>query len=76
MGDIAAHLTELTKPTPPRVLLFDLERLPGRYEADIWEPRDLKRIDYLHPDRWAEHPALLCGSWLWYGNARPGFVAE
>ena len=58
----------------PRVLLFDLERLPGRFSRDIWEPRDLQRLNYLHPDQWDEKPSTLCGSWLWYGEKRPGFV--
>lgn len=65
----------LTPPQAPRVLLFDLERLPGEYTADIWEPRDLARVNYLHPDRWTVKPSTLCGSWLWYHDKRPGFVA-
>lgn len=60
---------------PPKILLLDLERLPGSYTADIWEPRDLRRVNYLHPDRWSVKPSTLCGSWLWYGSKRPGFVA-
>jgi hypothetical protein len=59
----------------PRVVLFDLERLPGEFTRDIWEPRDLARLNYLHPDQWTKRPATLCASWLVYGEKRPGFVA-
>ena len=74
MGDVSRRIRANAARTP-RVLLFDLERLPGRYTRDIWEPRDLQRLNYLHPDRWDELPSLLCGSWLHLGDKRPGFVA-
>lgn len=64
-----------TKPSGPKVLLFDLERLPGEFTRDIWEPRDLKYVNYVHPSTWTVMPRTLCGSWLWYGQTRPGFVA-
>jgi hypothetical protein len=59
----------------PRVLTLDLERLPGRFTRDIWEGRDLARVNYLHPDRWTELPSTLCASWKWHGDKRVGFVA-
>jgi len=74
VGDVADLLRRHAQ-DEPRILLFDLERLPGEYTADIWEPRDLQRINYLHPDRWTRRPSTLCGSWLWYGDKRPGFAA-
>ena len=51
----------------PRVLTIDLERLPGEFTRDIWEPRDLKRLNYLHPDRWDRLPSTLCFSARWWG---------
>lgn len=59
----------------PSVLLFDLERLPGEFTRDIWEPRDLARLNYLHPDNWTVKPRTLCASWKWYGERGTGFVA-
>jgi len=66
-----------TASAPPaaRVLLFDIERLPGSFTRDIWEPRDLKYVNYIHPTSWSTMPTTLCGSWVWYGERRPGFVA-
>jgi len=72
---VSADLDAILTPSAPRVLLFDLERLPGEFRRDIWEPRDLQRLNYLHPDQWERKPSTLCGSWLWYGEKRPGFVA-
>ena len=63
------------KPGPPRILTLDLERLPGRAELEIWEPRDMKRLNYLHPDRWSVLPSTLCASWKWWGTKRVEFVA-
>lgn len=71
---MSADLDAILTPSAPKILLFDLERLPGEYTADIWEPRDLKRVNYLHPDRWTIRPRTLCASWIWYGEKRPGFV--
>ena len=70
-----ADLAQRERPTAPRILLLDLERLPGEVELDVWEPRDFARINYVHPDRWRVRPRTLCASWLWYGERRPGFVA-
>lgn len=71
MGDLAAA----AKASRPRVLTLDLERLPGRFTRDIWEGRDLARVNYLHPDRWDELPSTLCASWKWHGQRAVGFVA-
>jgi hypothetical protein len=73
---VSADLDAIAGGGNPRILLFDLERLPGEYTADIWEPRDLARVNYLHPDRWSVRPRTLCASWLWYGSKRPGFTAS
>lgn len=60
----------------PRVLLYDLERLPGRLpERDIWEPRDMRYVNYIHPDRWIAKPRIVCGSWMFYGERGAHFVA-
>lgn len=62
-------------PRQPRILTIDLERLPGEFTMDIWEPRDLKRVNYLHPDRWSALPTTLCLTAKWYDRARPRFIA-
>jgi hypothetical protein len=56
-------------PRGPRILTIDLERLPGRLpERDIWEPRDLKYVNYIHPDTWVELPSTICFAWSWNGG--------
>lgn len=70
MGDLA----RAAQAAAPRILTLDLERLPGRYTRDIWEGRDLARVNYLHPDRWDELPSTLCASWKWHGDKRVHFV--
>lgn len=60
----------------PRVMLFDLERIPGRLVLDMWEPGDVKRLNWIHPDRWEQTPDLLCGSWMTYGARKVEFVAS
>ena len=63
-------------PRGPKILTIDLERLPGRLpERDIWEPRDLKYVNYIHPDTWVELPSTLCFAWKWYGSKRVEFAA-
>ena len=62
-------------PRGPRILTIDLERTPGTVELDVWEPRDFKRINYVHPDRWSELPATLCYSWKWYGERGTQFAS-
>jgi hypothetical protein len=62
-------------PKGPRILTIDLERLPGEVELDVWEPRDFKRLNYVHPDRWKKLPQTLCWSAQWYGEDRMMFSA-
>ena len=61
-------LGEPPKPGMPKILTIDLERLPGSFTRDIWEPRDLQRLNYLHPDRWDVLPSTLCASARWWGS--------
>lgn len=83
---MSADLDAILEPTvtAPRVLLFDLERLPGEVVFPVtWEPRDFKYVNYVNPmtepnesrPYFAKKASTLCGSWLWYGEKRPGFVA-
>lgn len=59
----------------PRILTIDLERLPGEVTLDIWEPADVKRLTWMHPDRWTVTPSTLCASWKWLDAKQVGFVA-
>lgn len=72
-ADLASLAAKSAK--SPRILLFDLERLPGEYTADIWQPADLRRVNYLHPDRWSRKPTTLMASWMWYGERSAHVVA-
>jgi hypothetical protein len=65
----------LARELAPRILTFDLERLPGRVELDIWHPRDAQRITYIAPDRWSELPRTICASWKWKHENRVHFTA-
>jgi len=58
----------------PRILTLDIERLPGRVELEVWHPRDFGRINYVHPDKWAELPRTVCMAWKWHGKPRVGLV--
>lgn len=69
MGDLAKALEG------PRILSLDLERLPGEVTLDIWEPKDMQRVNWLHPARWSAVPTTLCASAQWYGEKRTLFVA-
>lgn len=64
-------------PTGPRVLCVDLERIPGSFTRDIWEGRDLKRVNYVHPNQWTSLPFVVCGAYRWLGDPvkQTGFVA-
>jgi len=63
-------------PKGPRILTIDLERLPGRLpERDIWEPRDLKYVNYIHPDTWVELPSTLCFAWKWLDSPKVEFAS-
>jgi hypothetical protein len=56
-------------PRGPRILTIDLERVPGRLpERDIWEPRDLKYVNYIHPSTWLELPSTACFAYSWNGG--------
>lgn len=59
----------------PRILVLDLERLPGRVELEVWHPRDFKRVNYVAPDRWSALPSTVSMAWKWYGSKKVGFVA-
>lgn len=70
------ELASRKPPAGPRVLLFDMERIPGAAELQLWDPRDLKRVNYLHPDRWHRKPSTLCASWSLMGQRQVDFTAE
>jgi hypothetical protein len=71
MGDLARNL----KKAQPRILTIDLERLPGEVTMDVWEPRDFRRVNYVHPDRWHVLPRTLCASGHFMGDRGFKFVA-
>lgn len=60
-------------PPGPRVLVIDLERLPGQVTLDVFDPR--QRSDYIHASRWDSYPSTLCFSWRWWGEKRTRFAA-
>lgn len=61
--------------TGPRILTLDLERIPGEFKRRIWHPRDLQRLNWLHPDQWISLPSIVCAGAKWWGEDRPLFAA-
>lgn len=57
------------KAASPKVLVFDIERLPGL--AKVWSPR----TDYIAPRNFVEWPSLLCLAGRWYGSREMMFSA-
>lgn len=53
-----------------RILVFDLERLPGKCFA--WEPR----TKYIPPRQWESWPRVLCAAAKWYDSDDMLFAAE
>ena len=60
----------------PRVLLIDLERVPGEVTLPVWEPRDFKRINWVHPAKWTKRPEMLCFGARWDDRKRAEFHAS
>jgi hypothetical protein len=59
----------------PRILTLDLERIPGEFTRRIWHPRDLQRLNWLHPDNWNSLPQIVCAGAKWWGSDRMLFAA-
>lgn len=57
-----------------KTLLVDIERLPGRFEADFWDLNAFKGRR-IHPDMVLEWPSTLCFAAQWYGSRKVAFHA-
>lgn len=59
----------------PRVVVLDVERVPGVFTADFWDMNAYKnrRLD---PDTVTEWPRTICAAWQWYHADRIEFSAE
>lgn len=57
------------------VLTLDIERLPGRFEADFWDLNAFKGRR-IHPDMVSEWPRTICVAWQVYGTKRVEFASE
>lgn len=58
-----------------RILILDIERLPGQFAADFWDLNDFKGRR-IHPLAVTEWPRSICAAWKWYGKPRMHFAAE
>lgn len=58
-----------------RVLILDIERLPGQASVPFWDLGDFKNRR-IHADHVVEWPRTICAAWRWYGNKRVEFAAE
>lgn len=73
-GDLDAMLRRAKD--GPKVLTIDLERVPGVARMHLFSPYDLKRVNYLGPEKWESLPRTVCFTAKWHGKAKPIFVAE
>ena len=60
---------------PVNVLTLDIERLPGRFEADFWDMNSMKNRR-IHADMVTEWPRTICAAWKWYGSKTVAFASE
>lgn len=83
--DLAATSAPLQN--PHNVLIYDLERVPGRakvkhrgltIEGDFWDLGSWKHTigRRIHADDVTEWPRTICGAWRWYGQNKIHFAAE
>lgn len=70
-----------------RILIFDIERLPGHAIAqyrgltiggDFWDLNDWKDTirRRIHPDEVKWYPSTICVAWQWYHKSKVEFAAE
>ncbi len=57
----------------PRILVIDLERVPGRVTLDVFDAK--QRSDYIHASKWDSYPETICFSWRWLGEKRTHFAS-
>ena len=76
MSEVTEELKKLLAPDgspiverQQRVLIYDIERLPGL--ARVWEPK----TRYVPAHDFVEWPSLLCFAARWYGQRKPIFQA-
>ena len=58
-----------------RVLILDIERLPGTASVNFWDLGDFKGRR-IHHENVVEWPRTICAAWRWYGTKRVHFAAE
>lgn len=58
-----------------KILIFDIERLPGQFSADFWSLGDFKNRR-INPDDVTEWPRTICLAWKWLGDKRVNFASE
>jgi hypothetical protein len=74
---IAELETRITKAVPnsSRVLVIDIERVPGQFQADFWDFNAFKGRR-IHHDMVVAYPRTVCFGFRWYGQKRVGFHSE
>jgi hypothetical protein len=74
LEQIEISLTPLKAPKKT-VVTLDIERLPGRFEADFWDLNAFKGRR-IHPEMVTEWPRTICVAWAWYGDTKTEFASE
>jgi hypothetical protein len=87
ISDVAAKVSLPALQNAHNVLIYDLERVPGRarhqhrgltIEGDFWDLNSWKHtLGYRLPaDSVIEWPRTICAAWRWYGKPKVHFAAE
>ena len=87
MGDLARLAPVSAQKTSSRILVIDIERIPGHartkhrgltIEGDFWDLNGWKHTigRRLHADDVPAYPRTICFGWRWYGHKRVNFEAE
>jgi hypothetical protein len=58
-----------------RILVVDIERLPGFALVPFWTLGDYKNRR-IHADHVTDWPRTICAAWRWYGDKRVHFASE
>lgn len=70
MSDLTEALQGAGRQDDAKILVIDIERLPGT--AEVFD----SRVDWIRPDQWVEPPRTICWAARWHGTKRNIFEAE
>lgn len=78
MSELADRIEEARSSvisTGAKILVFDIERMKGRFTGEFWDLNDYKGRR-IHPHDVLEWPRTICVAWNWYGDNKVEFASE